>query len=299
MRVALTGASGFIGSRLAAELAARGETVVRLVRRAARGRDEVVWDPDRGLLDPAALAGVGAVVHLAGANLGDGRWSPARKREILQSRVRGTELLARTLASMPQPPPVLVCASAVGYYGDRGPERVDEQSAAGSGFLAGVCRAWEEAAAPAAARGLRVTHLRLGLVLARDGGGLPQLMRPFLIGVGGSLGSGRQFLPWIALDDACEIFLRALTEANWRGAINVVAPQLVTNGEFARSLGRVLRRPAMLPAPAWALRLLMGEMAQEMLLAGQAVRPRRLQEAGFRFRHPELEGALRFVLGRK
>jgi uncharacterized protein (TIGR01777 family) len=239
---------------------------------------------------------VDAVVHLAGESIAAGRWTAAVKERIRRSRVDGTRLLAETLARLERRPRVLVSASAVGYYGDRGDEPLTEESPPGVGFLADVARAWEAAADPARAVGIRVVHPRLGLVLAREGGALPRMALPFRLGLGGVIGSGRQYWSWIALPDAVRVIERALADATLAGPVNAVAPAPATNREFTRALGRVLGRPTLLPFPALGVRLLMGEMGRALLLGSARVLPRRLERAGFRFEHPELEGALRGAL---
>lgn len=293
LRVAITGASGLIGSALAAFLSTGSHEVVRLVRRPA-GPGEVRWDPASGEIDAAGLEGVDAVVHLAAATISK-RWTRERKREIMESRSVGTELLASALARLERPPRVLVCASGIGYYGSRGDELLTEASTSGDDFVAGVCRAWEGAAEPAAAAGIRVVNLRMGVVLSAV---LPRLLPPFKAGLGGRLGSGRQWWSWLALDDAVGAFHHAIATESLAGPVNVCAPGLVTNAQFTRALGRVLRRPAVLPVPAPALRVAFGELADGLLLASQRALPARLEESGFRFVQPELEGALRRELGR-
>jgi uncharacterized protein (TIGR01777 family) len=235
-------------------------------------------------------------VHLGGEPIANGRWTPERKRVIRDSRTRSTELLARTIAGLATPPGVFLCASAVGYYGDRGDVWVDESSAPGEGFLAEVCRAWEAAADPARAAGIRTVHLRIGLVLDGQGGALARMLPLFRLGLGGALGSGRQYMSWVSLPDVVRMLELALDRADLSGPVNAVSPQPVTNARFTRVLARVLGRPAFLSVPAFALRIAMGEMAQELLLHGQRVVPRRLQEAGFEYRHREIEEALRAVL---
>lgn len=296
-RVLVSGATGLVGRSLCARLAASGADVARLTRRPAAPGD-VGWDPEADRLDPADLEGRDAVVHLAGESLAR-RWTGSARRRIVDSRVRGTRLLAGALARCARPPAVLVSASAVGYYGDRGDEPLDESSPPGSGFLADVARAWEEATGAAAAAGLRVVHARIGLVLAPRGGALEPMRRTFALGLGGRFGSGRQWMSWIALEDLVEALRFALQRGACSGPVNLTAPRPVTNREFARTLGRVLARPAFLPAPAFALRLLLGrEFADRMLLGGQRVLPAALERHGFGFRHPDLEGALRATLGR-
>jgi len=247
---------------------------------------------------PARLDGVDAVVHLAGANIAAGRWTPARKAEIRRSRVEGTRSLCEALSRLAHPPTVLVSASAVGYYGNRGTETLTEESPAGTGFLADVCRAWEAAAQPVSQAGIRVVNLRFGMILSPLGGALAKMLLPFKLGAGGRIGSGEQFMSWIALDDAIGAIQYALGEESVRGPVNAVAPAPVSNTDFTRTLARVLRRPALFPLPAFAARLLFGEMADALLLGGARVMPARLQAAGYGFRFPELEGALRHLLGR-
>lgn len=297
--VAVTGSHGLVGSALVRSLEAEGHRVVRLVRsRPPAGSRDVYWDPARGEIDAAGLEGVDAVVHLAGASIAR-RWTAEHRRSIRESRVEGTGLLARALAGLASPPEVLVSASAVGYYGSRGDERLDETTAPGSGFLAEVSVEWEGAAEPARQRGIRVVHTRFGIVLAREGGVLGVMLRPFRLGLGGRAGSGGQWVSWIALDDVVAALRFAIENRELRGPVNVVAPKPATNAELTRALGRVLRRPTFLPVPAAAFRLALGrEMADETLLASQRAVPARLLDAGFRFRFPELEGALRAVLER-
>ncbi len=296
--VAITGATGLVGRALSAFLSSGGHRVRRFVRSGA-GPEDVLWDPERRAIGAAGLEGVDAVVHLAGENIAAGRWTEARKRSIRESRVGGTRLLAETLARLARPPAALICASAVGFYGNRGDETVDEGSRAGTGFLAETCVAWERAAMPATERGIRVAHVRLGTVLSAEGGALAKLLRPFLLGAGGPVGGGRQGMSWVALDDAIGIFHFLLLRDDLSGAFNATAPGAVPQREFARTLGRVLRRPAIAPLPAPAVRAIFGEMGERLLLEGAFVAPTRLLDAGFRFRLPDLEAALRFELGRE
>jgi uncharacterized protein (TIGR01777 family) len=299
MRIAVTGSTGLVGSALVPALRAAGHEVVRLVRADPGGaRDAVRWSPDAGVVPAEALEGAGAVVHLAGESIAGGRWTAARKAAIRDSRVVGTGLLAGALARLPQPPEVLVSASAVGYYGDRGDETLAEESPGGSGFLAGVAREWEAATAPAAGRGIRVVTLRLGMVLSAGGGALRAMLPPFRLGLGGVIGSGRQYVSWISLEDVPPVVLHVLATGSLQGPVNAVAPSPVTSRELTATLGRVLGRPAILPLPAAAARLLLGEMADELLLASTRVLPGRLLATGFRFLHPALEGALRAALRR-
>jgi len=296
VNVLISGSTGLIGSALAARLADAGEPVRRLVRPGARcSETDVRWDPAGGQIDPEALPGSGAVVHLAAESI-VGRWTAAKKARIRDSREGPTRLLCRALADLADPPAVLACASAVGFYGDRGDEVLSEDSPAGEGFLPSVCRDWEAAAAPAVARGIRVVHLRFGVVLSRSGGALRRMLLPFRLGLGGRIGGGEQFWSWISLDDAVSAILHVLRCEPLRGAVNVVAPNPVTNRRFTKALAGVLRRPALLPMPASAARLLFGQMAKEVLLASARAQPRKLLDSGFVFRHPELGGALRDIL---
>lgn len=298
MIVAVTGATGLVGSTLVPFLTQSGHEVRRLVRRAARAPDEVRWDPAAGTLDAAALEGVDAVVHLAGENIASGRWTAAKMQRIRESRVGGTRLLAEGLAKLERKPRVVVCASAIGFYGDRGAEELTEASAPGTGFLADVCRDWEAAADPLRAAGVRVVHLRIGVVLSARGGALKAMLVPFKLGVAGNMGSGRQYWSWIVPDDIAAGVAHALADAGLEGPVNMVSPNAVTNAEFTKTLGRVLRRPTVLPMPAPAARLVLGKMADDLILASARVVPAKLRESGFEFDYPELEGALRHVLGR-
>jgi uncharacterized protein (TIGR01777 family) len=298
MRVAVSGSTGLVGSEVVASLSTAGHEVVRLVRRSpAPGEKAVRWDPAKGEVDAAGLEGFDAVIHLAGENVGAGRWTPARKAAIRDSRVNGTRLLCDALAGLARPPKTLVCASAVGYYGDRGGETLAEESPPGTGYLAEVCQEWEAASAPAARKGIRVVALRIGMVLSPEGGALPRMLPLFRAGLGGVLGGGRQYVSWVALDDLPNILLHALQRGDLTGPVNAVAPRPVTNREFTVALGKVLARPTPLPVPAFALRLAVGrEMADALLLASARVVPRRLEETGYRFRFPELGGALHHLL---
>ena len=299
MNVAVTGASGLVGSALVPFLTTGGHRVVRVVRSApTQGEDAVQWAPQAGQLDPASLEGLDAVVHLAGENIAAGRWTAEQKARIRDSRVKSTSLLCETLAKLAQPPKVLVCASAIGLYGNRGEETLDEESAAGSGFLAEVCEAWEAATQPASQAGIRTAVLRLGVVLSPAGGALAKMLLPFKMGVGGVVGSGSQYWSWIGVDDVVGAVHHALITDGLEGAVNVVAPQPATNKEFTKILGRVLGRPTLLPLPGFAARLALGEMADDLLLASTRVEPKKLVETGYTFRQPELEEALRHLLGK-
>ncbi len=298
MRIVISGASGLVGSALVPSLTTEGHEVVRLVRRPpAAAENAVQWDPAGSGLDATPIEGAGAAIHLAGENIAGARWSPAVKQRIRESRVSGTRRLAEALAGMKRPPGVLVCASAVGFYGDRGDERLTEESAPGRGFLADVCRDWEAAAAPAAAAGIRVVNLRFGMILSPAGGALGKMLTPFRLGLGGRLGSGRQYMSWIAIDDAVSVIHHAMSHQNLSGPVNTVSPGPVTNREFTESMGRVLHRPTIFPVPALAARLVFGEMADTLLLASARVYPVKLSESGYEFRSPGLEDALRHLLG--
>lgn len=295
MRIAITGTSGLIGSALARAAAEAGHEVVALVRRPDAGAGEASWDPDLGTVDVDALGGVGAVVHLAGENIGR-RWTEAHKRRVLDSRTKGTAAVAGAVAAL-DPVPALVCASAIGFYGDRGDEILTEASPRGSGFLADVVEAWEQAAEPARAAGARVVHLRNGIVLAREGGALAKLLTPFRLGGGGRVGSGSQWWSWVSLEDTVQAYLHALGH-ELEGPVNVTAPDPVTNATFVKALGRALHRPAVLPLPSFAVKVGLGQMGQEMLLDGQRVLPARLLDDGFGFAHPTVDDALAAALAR-
>lgn len=297
MKVLISGVTGLIGKAVKSLLIAEGHQVVGLTRRRPPGEGMISWDPAAGALDAAELAGFDAVVHLAGENIGS-RWTAARKEQIRRSRVDGTRLLCERLASLDLPPQVLVCASAIGYYGDRGDEILTEESPPGDGFLAEVCQEWEAATAPARERSIRVVNLRIGVVLSPEGGALPKMLTPFKLGLGGRVGSGRQYWSWIARDDVAGAIRHALLAENLSGPVNATAPNPVTNAEFTKALGRVLGRPTVFPLPAAAARLMLGEAADELLLGSARILPKRLQESNFRFRHPELDEALRSMLGR-
>ena len=294
MHVAVTGASGLIGSALVPALRAGGHDVSTLVRREARAPDEIAWNPDAGTIDTGSLRGVEAVVHLAGENIGQ-RWTERARLEIMSSRVEGTTLLAEALASLEPRPRVLVSASGVGYYGDRGDEELTERSGQGAGFAAEVAAAWERAADPARAAGIRVVHLRQGIVLAGGGGALRRLLTPFRLGLGGRVGSGRQWWSWIALADVVRAYEHALA-GDLEGPVNATAPAPVTNAEFTRALGRALGRPTPFPLPALAVRLAFGQMGKELLLGGQRALPERLLTSGFAFSTPGIDEALAAAL---
>jgi uncharacterized protein (TIGR01777 family) len=299
MNILVSGSTGLVGSALVPSLTADGHTVTQLVRTASPHLDRTaLWDPVKGEIDTAALEGQDAVVHLAGENIATGRWTAAKKARIKDSRVNGTRLLCEALSRLSRPPQALLCASAIGYYGSRGDEVLTEESSAGSGFLADICREWEAAAAPAVQKGIRVVHLRFGVIFSARGGPLTKMLTPFRLGVGGRIGSGRQYLSWVAIDDVMGAIHHALRTSSLQGPVNVVAPRPVTNLEFTKTLGRVLGRPTIAPLPGFMARLMLGEMADELLLASARVQPTRLLDTHYPFRFPELEGALRHLLGK-
>ena len=294
VKIALSGASGLIGSALVPALEAAGHDVRRLVRREPAGPREVSWDPASGSLDPSALEGVEVLVNLSGATI-DRRWTERRKREILDSRVDTTSLLARTAASLDPRPSVFLCAGGAGAYGDRGDEILTEESPGGTGFLADVCRAWEAATDPARDAGIRVVTFRHGIVLTGTGGALPRLVTPFKLGVGGRVGSGKQWWAWVDMDDLVAAYLFSL-DGPLAGPVNLTSPNPVTNVQLTKALGKALGRPTFLPLPAFAARLVFGQMADELLLGGQRALPARLLDAGFAFRYPELDASLAHAL---
>ncbi len=297
MKIAVSGATGLVGTALTPELESAGHTVIPMVR-SGGGSGAIAWSPKTGEIDAKALEGVDAVIHLAGENIAGGRWTEERKAAIRNSRVNGTSLIARTLAGLANPPKVLISASAIGYFGDRGDQVLTEESPPGDGFLADVCREWEASTAPAEEKGIRVAHLRFGIILSRKGGALAKMLLPFQLGAGGNLGNGRQYMSWITLADITGALRFVLDTDAVSGPVNTVAPAAVTNAEFTKTLGRVLGRPTIVPLPAFAARLLLGEMADALLLASTRVRPGVLEAAGYAFLHPGLEEGLRFELSR-
>jgi uncharacterized protein (TIGR01777 family) len=295
MNVLISGATGLIGSSLAQELKSNGHRVTSLTR-SPKGKNDLRWDPDAGTVN-GSLEGTDAVVHLAGESIAEGRWTASKKKRIMDSRKKGTRLLAETIAGLTMPPRVMISASAVGYYGDRGDEVLWEDSRPGSDFLAEVCRAWEAAADPAREAGIRVVHTRFGIVLSPEGGALGTTLPIFKLGGGGRIGSGRQWWSWVVLDDVVGTIHHALENDSVEGPVNVGSPNPMTNAEYTRVLGKVLNRPTVLPVPAPAIRLALGGIADALLLASQRMEPAKLKETGYHFRHPELEGALRHLLG--
>ena len=297
MRIAVTGATGLVGSALSERLLKEGNEVLVVTRRRdlSSPLTVVLWDPERGELDTSALEGIDAVVHLAGETIAE-RWTQAKKERIRASRVEGTRFLVDGLKSLSKPPSVLVGSSAVGFYGSRGDEDLDETSEPGTGYLPEVCQAWEAATTRACELGTRVVNLRTGIVLSTKGGALAKMLLPFKLGLGGPVGSGKQWMSWAHIDDVVGGYHFALHQAELSGVVNLTAPTPVRNAEFTKALGRALGRPAFLPAPGFALKLVFGEMAQDLLLDGQKVLPRRLESAGYKFQHPDLDEALADVI---
>jgi uncharacterized protein (TIGR01777 family) len=289
-RILISGASGLIGTALASTLESMGDEVFRLVRRPPCGENELQWDPAHAI-SPELVSGFNAAIHLSGESVA-GRWNATKKQRIRESRAVSTTNLSAALAQADKPPQTFICASAIGYYGNREDEVLTEDSPSGTGFLAEVSRDWEAATQPASNVGIRVANIRIGIVLSRDGGALKQMLLPFRLGLGGKIGNGRQWFSWIHIDDMVAAVLHILKSTNLRGPVNMVAPNPVTNSEFTKTLARVLHRPAVLPVPAFAARLAFGEFAEEGLLSSAKVIPEKLQENGFEFRRPELETAL-------
>jgi uncharacterized protein (TIGR01777 family) len=297
MKILISGASGFLGTALSNEMRADGHTVVRLMRRGHEmGTGDIQWDPLGATADVRGMEGMDAVVNLNGASISEKRWTNRRKRILRSSRLDATRLLVDCLSHLNRKPSVFVSASGTGFYGHRGDEILKESSGHGADFLSMLARSWEAEAARAEQIGIRTAMLRFGVILSGEGGALPKMIRPFRLGLGGRLGNGRQWLPWIALSDATGVIRTIIAEEKWRGAVNAVAPSAIDNSEFTRTLGRVLRRPAIFPVPGFALRLLLGEMADALLLASQRAVPERLLTGGYNFQFPELEPALRAML---
>lgn len=295
MKVLVTGSSGLIGSALISFLEANHEERYKLVRvRADLLPHEIGWDPNQGVMNPSLLEGMDAVVHLAGENI-MGRWTSAKKEKIKESRVKGTQLLCNALSQLKHPPVVLVCASAIGYYGDRDDEVLSEKSLKGEGFLADVCQEWEAATQVASNRGIRTINLRIGMVLSSKGGALKQILPIFKWGLGGQLGSGNQYVSWIAMDDLIRVIMEGIKQEKLVGPMNAVTPYSITNAELTKALGHILHRPTFFSMPNFAVHLLFGELGQEILLSSQRVKPKKLEEVGFQFDYPHLEEALRSI----
>ena len=297
MKILISGSHGLVGKALARSLTGDGHEIVRLVRgERAVGSPEIEWDPEQGHIDAQQLEGIGAVVHLAGESIASGRWTGEKKRAIRESRVKGTSLLSEALARLEQPPEVFVSASAIGYYGDRGEELLSETSKPGNDFLSSVCVEWEAATKPAVEKGIRTVYTRFGIILDANGGALAKMLPPFRLGIGGKVGDGKQWMSWITLDDVINGLKFVIEDKSMVGPVNFVAPNPVRNAEFTKTLGRVLSRPTLLPMPAFAARLALGEMADELLLGSQRVDAAVLEDKGFLFNWPTLEAALRHVI---
>lgn len=301
MKVAVSGSSGLVGSSVVSLLTENGHSISKLVRTGSKdnspdGKATIAWNPQSGEIESSKLDGLDAIVHLAGRSIASGKWTPEVKRDIRESRLNGTSLLCKALSKLSARPRVLVSASAVGYYGDRGDELLREDSAVGSGFLAELCRDWEAATEPASESGIRVVNLRIGVVLSTAGGALGKMLLPFQLGLGGQIGSGKQYMSWIALSELAGIVDFVLNNDDLFGPLNAVAPNPVTNLQFTKTLGAVLGRPTVFPVPDFGLKMLFGEMGDELLLSGQKVDASKLKLSGYRFQLPELEPALRHVL---
>lgn len=295
MKILVSGSRGLVGSSLVPSLIEDGHEVVRLVRSYPQSGD-IMWNPERGEITASDLEGFDAVVHLAGDNIASGRWTAQKKRAIRSSRIDGTKLLCSALATLKNKPEVVISASAIGYYGNRSDEILTESSKSGDGFLAQVCREWEAATMPAQSAGIRVALMRIGVVLSRDGGALTKMLPPFRAGVGGKLGTGKQYLSWISIDDLCSIILHTIKTRKLQGPVNAVSPHPVTNEEFTAALGETLRRPTIFPVPQFAAQLLLGEMADELLLSSTLVKPEKLVSSGYEFSNPQIQQALKCIL---
>src|SRR5689334_7673639 len=295
MKILVSGAHGLVGKALITSLTSDVYDIIRLVRNNPSGADEIEWHPNQGKLDAAKLEGLDAVVHLAGESIASSRWSDEKKRTIRDSRVKGTSLLSESLARLSRPPSVFLSASAIGYYGNRGDEVLTEESTPGDDFLANVCVEWENATIPAIEKGIRTVHARFGIILDKNEGALAKMLTPFQMGVGGRIGSGKQWMSWIAIDDVVK-GLKFLIDGSISGPVNFVAPNPVTNAEFTKTLGRALSKPTLFPMPEFGVRLAFGEMGEALLLSSQRVKPRVLQQTGFSFAQPSLEAALREIL---
>ncbi|HEV7746910.1 MAG TPA: TIGR01777 family oxidoreductase [Pyrinomonadaceae bacterium] len=296
MKILIGGSSGLVGTALIKSLEAQGHEIFRLVRHAPNSKTEVEWSPDRYSIALARIEGFDAVINLAGESIAEGRWSDDKKRRIRESRVKGTKLLGDALANLTVPPKTFICASAIGYYGNRGDEILTENSSPGSEFLADVCVEWEKATSLAAEKGIRVVNARFGVILDKNGGALAAMLPPFRMGVGGKIGSGKQWLSWIALADVIGALNFALEHNSLNGPVNFVAPAPVTNAQFTKTLGRVLSRPTLFPIPAFGVKLIFGEKGEALLLGGQRVAPKQLSSNGFQFEYSQLEAALASIL---
>jgi uncharacterized protein len=296
LNILVTGSTGLIGTELVSFLKKNGHRVIRMVRHSPRGNDEVRWNPASGIPDQTSIEGLDAVVHLAGENIAAGRWTSKQKLRIRESRIQGTRVLAQSLTYLFDPPKVLISVSAVGYYGNQEDKRLDETSAPGIGFLPDLCRDWEAATTPASMRNIRVVNPRLGVVLSAKGGALTQMLPLYRMGIGGKIGSGKQYLSWIAMDDLVRIIEHAIQNESLQGPVNAVTPYPATNSEFSKILGRVLNRPSFMALPAFAARLLWGQMADEVLLASARVSPTQLLQSNYKFLFPHLEAALHHIL---
>ena len=298
MKILISGSHGLVGTALIKSLETDGHEIFRLVRHYPNTENEIEWSPDRYSIQLARIEGFDAVVNLAGESIAEGRWTDEKKRRIRESRVKGTKLLGDALANLTKPPKTFICASAIGYYGNRGDETLTESSAPGDDFLAEVCVEWEKATALATEKGIRVVNARFGVILDAHGGALAKMLPPFRMGIGGKIGSGKQWMSWIALDDVVGALKFALANETLRGPVNFVAPKPVTNAEFTKTLGKVLSRPTLFPIPTFGVRLLFGEMADALLLSSQRVEPKRLKETAYQFQFSHLNEALREVLNR-
>ncbi len=296
MRVLISGSTGLIGQELTTALKQAGNEAVSLSRQSKLAGPTLIWNPPNTPVHPSSLNGFQAIIHLAGDSIADGRWTAAKKTRIRDSRVEGTRSLVESVLAMTTPPQVFISASAIGFYGDRGTEILNESSSAGRGFLPEVCQAWEAASRPLSVKGIRVVHLRFGIILSNKGGALAKMLPPFKLGAGGILGSGKQYMSWVSLDDAIHTIIFALRTQSLEGPVNVTAPQAVTNLEFTKTLGGVLHRPTLLPMPAPVARLIFGEMADALLLCSAKVQSEVLQKAGYTFKDPTLDGALKRIL---
>lgn len=296
MKLLIGGSHGLVGTALIKSLETEGHEIFRLVRHAPTAKTEVEWSPDRYSIALARIEGFDAVINLAGESIAEGRWTDDKKRRIRESRVKGTKLLGDALANLTVPPKIFICASAIGYYGNRGDEILTEASAAGDDFLAKVCAEWEDATALATEKGIRVVNARFGVILDTEGGALKKMLPPFRLGVGGKVGSGKQWMSWIALADVVGALNFALTNETMRGPVNFVAPNPVTNAEFTKTLGKAISRPTLLPVPGFAVKLLFGEMGEALLLGGQRVKPQQLINENYSFQQPNLDAALKAIL---